>query len=173
MAGVGPQDLHALAEELLAACEDALNTIPDFAPELGGSPARSFVAPGLPAADCCPQLTVHVVSIVEASTLVEGRSASYGRTNQVTLGITLFRCVDMERVPPLQTELETAAEQVNADGWAIWNHCYNLVRAEMLFAKCLSVVWEGMRTLSPEGGCAGWYGSVRVTLDGYEETLSS
>jgi hypothetical protein len=176
--GTDPTDLMALAEELLAACEDALDTVPTFAPALEGAPVRSFVSPGSPAADCCPQLTVHVVGVEEAQThgggLAEGRKAAFGgRINHVRLGMTLFRCVDMESQLPLQADLELAAEQVNADGWALWNHLYNMIRCEQLFEKCLGVFWEGLRSMTPEGGCCGWYLSVRVTLDGYEEPCSS
>lgn len=172
MAGVDAADMHALAEEFLAACESALNTTP------AGAPARSFVAPGQPAADCCPQLTVHVVNVTEPFThgggLAEGHKARLGgRVNHIGLAMTLFRCVDMESKLPSEAELATAAEQLNADGWALWNHIFNLIRADMLFAKCDGVFWDGLRSLTPEGGCAGWYLLVRVTLDGYEEALGT
>jgi hypothetical protein len=98
MAGVDPSDLYALAEELLTACEDALNSIPDYLPDLDGAPGRSFVAPGRPAADCCPQLTVHTAGVFEdqLGAPVPGRSAMTTRINQVTLAVTLFRCAETE-----------------------------------------------------------------------------
>lgn len=176
MAGVDATDLQALAEEFLAACEEALDTIPGFDPDLDGAPARSFVAPGQPAADCCPQLTVHVASLLEAPTfggLSEGTKARSGRINQVQLAMTLFRCADLTKAIPPQSELEAAGRQVNADGWALWNHLYNMLRAGTLFERCTGVFWEGMRSLPPEGGCVGWFSSVRVNTDGYEETFSS
>ena len=46
----GPGDLHALAEELLEASVDALNTIPLVLPGFEGAPDRSFVSPSTPAA---------------------------------------------------------------------------------------------------------------------------
>lgn len=53
VAGIGPQDLQSIAEEFLDASIASLDTIPDFAPGLGGAPVRSFVSPGTPALDCC------------------------------------------------------------------------------------------------------------------------
>lgn len=182
MAGVDPRDLHALAQELLTACEAALNTIPDFAPGLGGAPERSYVSPGEPAADCCPQLTVHVAGLTEAPTnpqgLGAGRRHSYSRLNHVGLIVTIFRCVPTASAtktgfsPPSQVDLELAAEQINADGWAIWNHLFNRIRAGLLFELCKEVFWEGGRELTPSGMCGGWVFGFRVTLDGYEEDLT-
>lgn len=182
MAGVGPGDLHELAEELLEACVESLDTIPTFAPGLVGAPERSFVSPGEPAADCCPQLTVHVAGISEASTepaqLGTGRRASYGRINHVGLIVTIFRCVpapkdSLKYEPPAGVDLEAAAEQINADGWALWNHLFNLIRAGLLFSLCRGVFVDAMRQLPPSGGCGGWVMSIRVALDGYEEVPSS
>lgn len=182
MAGIGPGDLDALAHELLDACIEALDTIPDYDATLEGAPDRSFVTAGDPAADCCPQLTVHVRDIFEAPTepggLGSGRRASYGRINHIGLTMTLFRCVpvgsgDIDYQPPSADELEAAAIQINADGWALWNHLYNMIRDEQLFALCRGVFWEGMRALPPQGACAGWVMTFRIALDGYEAAASS
>src|SRR5262249_48490581 len=125
-------------------------------------------------ADCCPQLTVHVVQILEDTNplFVPGRSAMTGRQNQVQLAITLFRCVNVDTSPPLQAELVASAQQMDADGWALWNHLYNLIRAGMLFSKCGEVAWQGLSAITESDGCVGWYSLVQVRLDGYEETLS-
>lgn len=175
MAGTNALDLMALANEFLAACEDSLNTIPGFDASLAGAPTRSFVAPGQPAADCCPQLTVHVVSVTEdqGGLFVPGRSAMTGRQNQVQLAMTLFRCAETEKPMPEVAELVESATQVNADGWALWNHLYNMIREGTLFSTCSEVAWLGLRNLQPEGGCVGWYLLVQVHLDGYEESASS
>jgi len=59
MAGAGPEDLQELCQEFLDACIEALDTVPVFAPGLGGAPERSYISPGQSADDCCPdQLTV-------------------------------------------------------------------------------------------------------------------
>lgn len=175
MAGVDPGDLYLLCEELLTACEEALNTVPVTQPSLEGAPIRSFVAPGRPAADCCPQLTVHTVGVTDdqLGALVPGRSYMTTRMNQVTLAVTLFRCAETDKVMPAVLELEASAQQVNADGWALWNHLYNMVRAGVLFSLCGEVKFGILSSLPPEGGCVGWYWPIEIALDGYEETLSS
>lgn len=175
MAGVDPGDLFELAEELLEACVDALDTIPDYLPTLDGAPTRAFVAPGLPAADCCPQLTVHSVGVIEdqLGAAVPGRSYMTTRMNQVTLAVTLFRCADMSQQIPPQSELVAAATQHEADGWALWNHLYNMQRNGELFPECGEVKFGQLLSMPPSGGCVGWTWTVEVALDGYEEAPSS
>lgn len=173
--GTDPGDLYLLAEEFLSACEDALNTIPIAIPGLDGAPARSYVAPGRPAADCCPQLTVHTQGILEEQlgAVVPGRSYMTSRLNQVTLAMTLFRCAPTEKVMPEVAELVAASTQVNADAWALWNHLFNMVKNGLLFSTCGEVHWNPMSAIQPEGSCVGWYWPVEVALDGYEETATS
>ena len=173
--GADPADLMLFAEEFLAACEEALDTVPIAIPGLEGAPARSFIAPGQPAADCCPQLTVHVVGVSEdqLGAFVPGRSAMTSRVNQVTLAMTLYRCAETEKVMPLESELIAAATQVNADGWALWNHLYNLRCAGALSTLCDSVEWVSLTPIVPSGGCGGWVLTARMQLDGYQETIAS
>jgi len=175
MAGTGPEDLQTLAQELLDACIDALDSIPLSAPDLGGAPERTFIAAGVPVWDCCEQMAVHVSSLTEAPTspggLATGRRASAMRINLARLVVTLTRCVPVSEdgEPPPAALLTASAEQINADAWAIWNHLYDAIRAGTLFALCLEVFWEGMTAVNPSGGCAGWQIAFRVRLDGYEE----
>jgi hypothetical protein len=181
MAGVDARDLHGLAVELLDAAMFALDTLPAMDATLKGAPERRYVSPGTPALDCCDQLTVHIASLEEAPTeplgLGAGRRASLGRVNHAVLTLTLTRCVPTGThgkttyTPPTDLELNAAAEQIDADGWALWNHLYNRIRAGLLFSLCDGVFWLGARSLGPEGGCAGWVFGFRVVLDGYEETL--
>ena len=178
MAGTGPQDLHTLAEEFLAACVESLDTIPTFIPTLEGAPDRSFISPGIPVFDCCEMLAVHVDSVFESDTspggLAVSRRASWGRINLPTLVASVVRCVptaggsQLDELPTTAS-LQDAAEQINADGWALWNHLFNMIRAGELFALCDEVFWEGLRAIAPSGGCGGWVISFRVQLDGYEE----
>ena len=175
----GPADLFDLCDELLAASVEALDTIPDSAPELAGSPERSFISPGLPALDCCPQLTVHSSFVQDAATSPGGLSAGRkvaGKINQVSLVATIARCIpviDDSGTLPALADMQAAAEQINADGWALWNHLYNLWLAGLLFTYCGEVFWEGLRPLTPQGGCAGWTLSLRVSLGGYQSVVSS
>lgn len=177
--GTDPQDLYILAQEFLTAAVEALDTIPTFAPGLGGAPARSFVSPGLPAFDCCDpgQLTVHVTGVTDSATgpsNFTGRSASTMKVNTVGLVATAVRCVPVitdSGILPSMADMEAAAEQIDADGWALWNHIYNLLRADQLFTLCGEVFWDGLRSINPQGGCGGFTLNLRVELSGYEETL--
>lgn len=173
--GVDPDDLFDLADIFLAACVEALDTIPVFLPGLDGAPIRNFVSPGRPAADCCPQLTVHTVGITEdqLGALIPGRSAMTTRMNQVTLAMTLFRCAPTDKITPTISEITSASTQINADAWALWNHLFNMIEAGTLFSKCSEVKWGSLTALEPQGQCVGWYWPVDVALDGYQETPSS
>jgi hypothetical protein len=69
--------------------------------------------------------------------------------------------------------MDAAAELLNADGWALWNHTYNLAAAGQLFGYCSEIYWEGLGSLAPSGGCGGWTLAVQVRLDGYQEVIST
>jgi len=167
-------DLQTLCEEFLAACEDALVTV-GLLPGFDGVPGRSFVTSGLPAADCPPQLTVHVETISDAATgpggLADGTRHRSARMPQPRLIATLFRCVpvpDNSGNPPSAAALESAAAQINADGWALHNVLFNKVMNGSLLEICSNVVWEGLRRYGPSGGAGGWTVTVRAELDGYQ-----
>lgn len=171
MAGIGPGDLHDLALEFLNACIDALDTIPTFDATLAGSPERVLVAPGPVALDCCEQLAVHINPVSEGPSVLE-----FARINNVTFVLTASRCVpvpDAQGNPPPALEITEAARQINADKWALWNHIYNLIEADMLFEKCCGVVWGPLSPLQPNGGCGGSTLAITVCLDGYEEVLGT
>jgi len=176
MAGTGPEDLQTLLEEYLDACIESLDTIPTFAPGLGGAPERSFISPGQSADDCCPQLTVWAEAVNDSPTSAgsfRGKSAKEARLNAVSLVARIIRCVDVgtDGRPPDAAAQQASSEQINADGWALWNHIFNMVRAETLFSLCGEVFWDGLRSINPSGGCGGWVLALRVSWDGYEETL--
>lgn len=171
----GPGDLYDMAQDFLAACVDALDTIPGYEPTLDGAPDRAFVVGGQPAADCCPQLTVHTVSLGEFYAAPIQPKASFARINRVNFLATLFRCLPGPQAngePPLVTDQEAAAEQISADGWALWNHVWNMVRAGVLFNGCEPLV-ESMTALVPSGECGGWILAVSASLDGYEESIGT
>ena len=174
MAGVGPTDLHDLALSLLDAAVGALNTIPEFDSTLDGAPSRAFVAPGPVVLDCCDQLTVHVQGIIEGESAPAQPRASISRINDVQLVITAARCIPVsaaDGTPPPAADQQEAAEQINADQWALWNHIYNMVNAGVLFDKCCHVIWGALRALQPSGGCGGSTLTITVCLDGYPETI--
>lgn len=180
----GPGDLHAFAQELLLAAVESLETIPDYEPGLLGAPERYFVSPGQPVFDCCDQLTVHVQTISEADTtpggLNAGQRARFGRINWVTMIITSTRCISAISesgagtvIVPSADDLEADAEQLDADAWALWNHLFNMKAAGQFSTLCSEVFFDGISSIVPSGGCAGWQVTVRASLDGYEESLGS
>lgn len=182
MAGTGPEDLQALAQELLEAAIDALDTVPTFAPGLAGAPERSYVSPGLPAFDftnvedyCegCDQVTVHVTAVGESPAGREDTHKQGSRKNIVQFVVTATRCIPtiQDGRFPTAEELSEAAQQTNADGWALWNHIWNLIRADELFSLCGSVSWDGLRAINPSGGCGGYTLTLRADVEGYEETI--
>ena len=179
MAGTNPGDLHDLAVEVLDACVEALDTIPDFEPGFVGAPARRFVSPGKPAYDCCDgeehgQLTVHVSPVVEGPHEKQTNSFVY-RTNRVRVNITSLRCIGMDPDgnPPDPDVATAQAAQLNRDGWAIWNHLFNLQRADLIFTQCGEVIWGQLTAVDPSGLCGGWTLPITVSLDGYEETFGT
>ena len=170
---MGPEDLNALAEELLAACVEALDSIPAFAPGLGGSPGRRYTAVAIPAVDCCPQLTVHSSGVTPSPVspgTATGTSQKSAFVLVVGLVATILRCVQTGEGIPIET-MSAEAAQVDADGWALVNHVYNMWKAGDLFSQCGEVFWDGLRPVNESGGCAGWTLNLRVLLDGYQETL--
>jgi hypothetical protein len=179
----GPSDLQALAQETLDASIDALDTIPLLSPGLGGAPARTFISPGTPADDCCEQLSVQVAAVTTSPIaqpgIQQGHLQSGYRDSLVALNIRITRCMPgweanaVNDTTPSADDLTEKAAQVNADGWALWTHLFNLVVAGQLFTICDEVWWDGMRSYGPSGGCVGWVLTIRAQLDGYQEVVSS
>ena len=179
MAGIGPTDLQDLAAELLTASVEALDTIPDYDPELEGAPNVQFVNSGGPVDDC-GQLTVSVTPIAEAPTapLLLGAGTRHRqdfRVNLVGLNVRLVRCLPapagMGGPPPASVQTAWSA-QLNADAWALWNHLWNMARAGDLFTLCGEVYFDSLKTVGPQGGLGGWSLNLRVQLEGYEEVIT-
>lgn len=175
----GAGDLFATAEELLVAAAEALDTVPDqLDTSYAGAPDRQFVAPGLPVHDCCEQLAVWVNPLGEGARTPQVLAADV-RINQVTFRVHATRCIPQgeivgkQYVPPDPAALSAAAAQLLADGWALWNHLFNMVNADLLFTKCGDLVRWGGSALTPSGGCAGWEIFFTVGLDGYAEDLTT
>ena len=174
MAGVGPGDLHELADELRDVCVEALDSIPTFAglEDLAGSPEYVAVWPGAPLSECCDDgtLAVHVNNITDR----HARSGNAGapKLNLPNLIVTLQRCVQVvtesgELVPA--AEVEAYSRQHDADGWALWNHIYNLIEQEEFLTRCQFITFNAMIPLPLDGGCGGWQLSFTAHLDGYRE----
>jgi len=88
--------------------------------------------------------------------------------NLISLVARITRCVNGDFKPPVE-DMTAASEQMNADGWALRNHLYAMWKADQLFMMCSEVFWDGLRAMTPSGGCVGWNLFVRVELDGYQE----
>jgi hypothetical protein len=176
MAGVGPTDLHdSLAVDTLAAAVEALDTVPTYAPALGGAPERQYIAPGQVAIDC-EQVTVFVGPLTEGASAPTPPRASFARINRVALIITVVRCVptvDNRGVPPSPEAMQEAAAQINADKWALWNHLYNMIRNDQLFERCCDVIWGQLQPLAQQGGFGGSVLAINVCFEGYDEAFGT
>lgn len=179
MAGTGSCDLYSQYQELLEAAVSALDMIPTDCPGLGGAPDRAFVSGGTPALDCCDQLTVSPAPIREAPTqpleMGSGTRHQQGfRKNYVGFNITITRCLEWgsDQLPPPSAQ-EAVAEQVAADGWALWNYLWNMARSGDIFSLCGGVYFDSLAPLTPSGLCYGWVLSLRAELDGFEGTPGS
>lgn len=177
MAGDGPGDLYDLAAELRDVCVEALDSIPLFAglEDLLGAPTIQYVSPSAPAAECCDgevpgMLAVHVNNITDQ--LARTGDGGAPKLNVPSLIVTATRCVQIvdESGALLDTaELEAQARQHMADGWALWNHIYNLIRAEEFLTRCQRIAFQAMIPIPADGGCGGWQLNFLPQLDGYED----
>ena len=178
----GPGDLYDTAYELLLASAEALDTIPDLlGTAFDGAPTRQFVSPGLPVHDCCEQLGVWVNPIAEGARSPQ-TLAPDTQITRPTFRVHATRCVPSGVVvakkyyPPTPEDLSASAQQLYADGWALWNHIFNLINAEpeaLLFSKCGDLVNWALQGITPGGGCAGWEMVFVVGLEGYREDLGT
>ena len=173
-----PGDLYATAQELLDASAASLDTIPTFDPTLNGAPERQLIVFAQPVLDCCEQLAVSAVQVQDAPLiggLPAGRQVA-AKLSHVFLAVSISRCypiADNKGNPPTVAEVEDATRQLDADGWALWNHLYCLWTSEQLFTFCGEVFWDSLRPLGPSGGCAGWVLGIHISLDGYCDVSSS
>lgn len=158
----------ALSEAFLEVCETALDTT------AGGRPDLSYIYPVVPPVDCCPALIVFMGSLTEETTspfsppAATGHRASYGRLNLVGLTAWALRCspepnangsVDVDRI------LEVA-QQVQQDGWAMWNGIYKAINDATFLDICTAVHFDRALPLKDAGGCLGWSMSIRAELGG-------
>lgn len=191
MTPVGPGDLYAAAQELLAACVVALEDSP-------GGPimdASTAIWPGLPSYDCVPALYVHAGGPSVADTYPlqpplqpAQRMVTTGMVLLAQFTITVLRCVpvleqDGQTIAlPSPAELGAAAEEVYGDLWAIWN--YLIFAHRPVSQGGLGTLFQtpsGRREFQfdpaipvpTSGGAGGWEVPVRVQLGGYTPVVSS
>lgn len=168
-------DLYDLCKALLDASAEAVALSP------GGEIDRRFVSPGLPAFDCCPQLTVHAGGPQWGDTaplqppLQPGHRVDEGRAlNLVTVTVTVIRCVPgLEEQGqtvrlPTAASLDESSKATLGDCWAIWNHLYTRKLDLTLFPpRTREMFFDPAVPVSIAGGCAGWMLQFRVQLGGY------
>jgi hypothetical protein len=182
--GTGPGDLYALAAELRDVCIEALDTIPTFTglEDLDGAPEYSFVSEAAPIPDCCDDgmLAVHVNNVTDV--FARNSQPQAPKANVPNLIVSVLRCLPLGEVegdtytPPAADEIEAAARQTLADGWALWNHIYNLIRHEppLFLNRCQRADFLGMQSIRPgDGQCGGWQLAFAAELAGYDEELGT
>lgn len=172
-------DLYDLASDYLAACEQAVATAP------GGAISRSYVSPGIPSADCPPEIAVYVGGPTEAATRPLAPPLALGLRDDVTGKVDLVNltCVVTRCVPTLDAggnfpdpaAIEAAAKETIGDVWAIWNVVPALYRARMVFARPdgekLLLFFDPASPVSISGGVAGWQVPIRVEILGYRPSV--
>lgn len=169
-------ELADYAEELLALANAALATTD------AGEIPRAFVAPAAPALDCCPQLTVHVQSILLENTSPTSpvtapghRLVTTGAVFLASLVVTVVRCIPVsEGHSPIPTAAaqQAAALTLDTDLWAIWNAIATAKRAGTLFGgRCPALYLDPPSPQLAEGACAGWVIPIRAAIPGYKVAL--
>lgn len=157
------------AEDLLDVSNTALATT------AGGAIDRAFVAAGLPALDCCPQLTVHIAGhallfTTALGALGPGHRRTAGSVRAVRFMVTVVRCAPVpksDKSPPSPEAQAAIAEVIAQDAPAIISAVTKADSAGTLFGgRCREFYFDGAASLDPAGGCVGWTISFRASLDG-------
>lgn len=163
---------YLLSQAFLTVCENSLATT------VGGTPDLSYVYPSRPPVDCCPALIVWMGLLSEETTspisppASTGHRASYGRINLVTLTAWALRCS-----PPVNndgsvdlSEIARVAQEVQQDGWALFNGIYQAVNDGTFLDICTTVHFDRSAPLEERGGCVGWSMTIRAELNGIPNT---
>jgi hypothetical protein len=157
------------AQQMLTLASAALETT------IGGAIERQFVAGGLPALDCCPQLTVHTsgYGLFPTNTpgvLTPGHRRTVGSVRWVRFTVTVVRCAAVPGVkgaPPTPEAQAAIAEILNQDAYSIIDAAVKADNAGTLFGgACREFIFEGANSLDPAGGCVGWVINFRTAIEG-------
>lgn len=164
-------DITSLTELALGFLEVAENAL---AETTEGTPTRSYLSPAAPPYDCCPMLTVHVAALSEEATEplspipATGRRHHFQRVNLATLQVTVLRCtphIEGNDLPAI-SELQAAAEQIEQDGWILWNALNHAIQDNVFKSYCEIVHVDAGVSIPEQGGCAGWLFTIRAELGG-------
>lgn len=177
-----------MAEGILACVCAALDEAKAQDPELPGCPCRAFVAPGsLVAWDCglgcedsCQgQLTVNLLDLSEATAFPASSSSGGRSTSKMPPGcvtptyavatylVTLLRCVPtMENtgLPPEPADLRNAAVVAMSDAEVVYDALACCVQGLATSGRVLKYTVDRVRTIGPQGGCAGVEARLAVYL---------
>lgn len=169
---ITPSDVHTLgdyASDLLTVSIAALATTDS------GAPVEAFVsAIAPPTFDCCPMLAVAVTGLAEAPTKPGSpaesvaRRTTYGNIILAGYGIWALRCaptVDGRQLPTMAQKV-ASADEVEQDGWALWNGIRHAVANGELFETCTGVHFDGGQPITEQGGCVGWVFRLRAMIPG-------
>lgn len=164
-------DVHTLsdyAQAVLAVCEDSLATTDD------GTPDRSYVTAAPPTWDCCPFLSVYVARLAEETTSpvsplpATAQRGEFGNIILATYVITAVRCAAAPQGTQLPSiaAMQAVADQVDQDGWALWNGLRHAVANGVIFDNCTGVHFDGGNPIVEQGGCVGWSFNIRASIPG-------
>lgn len=163
------QTPYQWAQGLLAVAEAAL------AATSGGAITRTFVAAGLPALDCCPQLTVHtaghgIFPTAASGALTPGHRRTVGTVRYIRFIVTVVRCAPVpgaKGAPPAPAVQAAIAADINEDPLAIISAVTKADAAGTLFGgACREFYFDGATSLDPVGGCVGWLINFRASIEG-------
>lgn len=161
------------AGDLLTVCSAAL------AATVGGTVPRAYVSPGLPALDCeC--VVVTPVGLAQAPTspsdpgMAVARRLSRFYVNELGFSITIARdCMPVVANnyggpnAPTVAQLESAAQVLTEDVWAVWNAIDAAFRTGDLFeGRCSFLYLDGAFALATSGAIGGWQIDLRTQIDG-------
>lgn len=172
------------AEGILACVCAALDEAQVQDSAMPGCPCRAFVAPGSSVAwdcgfscedNCQGQLTVHLAELIE-TTKFPGTGGSRSVPTQAPgcvpppwtaaeFVVTLLRCVptmDEQGVPAPVEDLRNAAVSAMADTAVVYDALACCVQGLTTSNQKLKYQLGRLRTLGPDGGCAGV--EARVTI---------
>jgi hypothetical protein len=144
-------------------------------PTSGGAITRAFVSAGLPALDCCPQLTVHtaghgLLPTSAPGALTPGHRRTVGQVRYIRFIITEVRCAPVPGTkgqPPSPASQSAIAEVLNQDALAIIAGVNEAWKGGGLFGGvCKEFYFDGATSLDPSGGCVGWLFNYRASIEG-------
>jgi hypothetical protein len=63
-------------------------------------------------------------------------------------------------------EIERVAQEVQQDGWAMWNGIYHAINDGTFLDICTVAHFDRSALLEERGGCVGWSMTIRAELNG-------